>query len=359
MLNKLELRTNSYPLRARVLKIVGALLAVALFVGVSATLFNNVVATPVSPRELEMRGWVNELRDANLTANRQQAQQKLEAAGAEAVPVLLTALHANDATLRQNAADMLGFIASPDATNALVATLNTDAVPAVRANSAWALGEIKSPAAFGVLARASVLDGSPQVRQNAVDALASVQDNLARLAGKDPASVNAIAVAPGQTNTIYMASGRDLLVSRNAGAAWETRAQTLPSLASALEVNPTNPEIVYAGMHSQGMYLSTDGGSTWQSLTRNFSNEAIGESTVTAIAVDAANPLQVVMAHGIRIGDMGSQFFPLGILTSRDGGQTWDYALDLSEGQIVTRLAVQNNKIYALAGDKVLITAMP
>jgi len=342
----------------RALKALGIFGAFILFTVAAALLLNNVVATPVSPREAQIRGWVGTLQDQALTKERQSAQQKLEAAGEEAVPALLTALHSNNATLRGNAAEMLGYIASPRATEALTQNLQNDPVVAVRLNAAHALGAIQSASALPALAASSVLDASQQVRTASAEALQNTNVRLAQSANKNIADVQAISVAPGQTNVVYLATKRDLLVSRNGGAQWDTLTQALPSLVSTLDVNPTNSDILYAGLHSQGMYLSTDGGKTWQALTRNFSNQAIGSSTVTAITVDPANPLRVVMAHGIRFGDSNATFMPLGILSSQDGGQSWKYVMDLSENQIVTRLQVRDGKVYALTSDKVLIAPL-
>jgi len=358
MLKKFETNFPTNETKMRVLKIFGAVAAVLVLVGVSAALLNNVVATPVSPREAQIRGWVADLAEEGLTSKRQQAQTQLESAGEEAVPSLVTALHSNNPAVRANAADVLGFIASTRATDTLIQSLGTDPVATVRANAAWALGEIKDVSAVTELEHASVLDPSPQVREAASNSIGAVRDALVERAGRDVSQVNVIAVAPGQKDTVYLASQRDLLVSRDRGAQWETLPQVLPSVASALAVNPTNPNILYAGMHSQGMYLSTDAGRTWQSLTRNFSNEAIGQSTVTALTVDPTDPMRVVMAHGIRVGDTGDQFFPLGILSSNDGGKTWGNVMDLDEGQTVTRLQIRDGKVYALTDDRVLITGL-
>lgn len=358
MLKKMEMNLTTDETKMRVLKIFGALIAVVLLVGISAALLNNVVATPVSPREAQIRGWVNALADEGLSSNRQQAQTQLESAGEEAVPALMTALHSNNPSVRANAADVLGFIASTRATSTLIQSLGNDSVATVRANAAWALGEIKDVAAMNALEHASVLDPSPQVRDMANNSIGEVRDSIVQRAGRDVSLVNVVAVAPGQNDIVYLASQRDLLVSRDRGARWETLPQTLPSVASALAVNPTNPNILYAGMHSQGMYLSTDGGRTWQSLTNNFSNQAVGQSTVTALMVDPANPMRVIMAHGVRIGDMGDAFFPLGILSSNDGGKTWGNVMDLEEGQTVTRLELSNGKVYALTNDRVLIAGL-
>ncbi len=343
----------------RFLKTIGVLGALILFVAASTFVLNNVIATPVSPREAQIRGWVDNLRDEALTRERQSAQEKLEAAGDEAVPALIGALDANNATLRGNAAEMLGFIASPRATDALAQTLRNDPSAAVRVNAANALGSIQAASAIPSLESSSVLDTSQQVRDASANALQSIYARVAQSANKNIDDVQAITVAPNQTNVVYLATKRDLLVSRSGGAQWDTLTQTLPGLVATLDVNPTNAEILYAGLHSQGMYLSTDGGRTWQSLTRSFSNQAIGSSTVTAITVDPANAMRMVMAHGIRFGDSNATFVPLGILSSQDGGKTWKYVMDLDASQAVTRLQVRDGKVYALTADKVLITALP
>lgn len=355
MLNQMQLYFKSNVTQSRLIKAIAAVAAVVVLVGISAAVLNNVVATPVSPREAEIRGWVSQLSDSGLTAKRQQAQTQLESAGEEAVPSLMTALHSDDVNVRRNAADVLGYIGSTRATGTLIQTLTNDPAAAVRANAAWALGETQDATALTYLERASVLDPSEPVRTNANDAITFIQQSLVQRAGREVEQVNLVAVAPSTPSTLYLASQRDLLVSNDKGANWQTLTQALPSVVSSLAVNPTNPNILYAGMHSQGMYLSTDGGKTWQSLTDNFSNQAIGSSTVTAITVDPSNPMRVVMAHGIRVGDTGSEFFPLGVLYSNDGGKTWDNVMDLSEGQDVTRLEITNGKVYALTADKILI----
>lgn len=358
MLRKFELNHLSKENQMRALKIFSGIIVILLLIGVSAAFLNNVIATPISPRDMAIRGWVSDLGDAGLTAKRHSAESHLEEAGQDAVPALTTALHSNDVNVRQNAAEVLGYIASPNAADALRQSLLNDPVPGVRANAAWALGEIKNAATLPLLESASVLDTSATVRENANASVTNIQNALVKRAGRSVEQVNVVAVAPNQTNTIYLASQNDLLVSHDNGTQWTTLKASLPGVTSALAVNPTNPNILYAGMHSQGLYLSTDGGQTWQSLTHNFSNEAIGSSTVTAITIDPSNPMRVVMAHGIRVGDTGNEFFPLGILFSNDGGKTWGNVMDLSDGQLVTRLQVQNGKVNALTDDRVLIAPL-
>ena len=101
MLKKIELYSTKFEIRNKWLKVAGAVALVAVLIAGSTFFLNNVVATPISPREVQLRGWVSALSDQDLTTQRQEAQTQLEAAGAEAVPSLVTALHSNDAVTRE------------------------------------------------------------------------------------------------------------------------------------------------------------------------------------------------------------------------------------------------------------------
>ena len=51
MLKKIEMNFTMNENKMRMVEALGALVAVLVLVGVSAVLLNNVVATPISPRE--------------------------------------------------------------------------------------------------------------------------------------------------------------------------------------------------------------------------------------------------------------------------------------------------------------------
>jgi photosystem II stability/assembly factor-like uncharacterized protein len=96
--------------------------------------------------------------------------------------------------------------------------------------------------------------------------------------------------------------------------------------ASELSMDYHNPRVLYAGMwdhirlpwravsggKGSGLYKSTDGGETWNKLTKGLPAE-LGK---TAIAVSRANP-NVVYANLEAEGDKA------GVYRSDDGGETW------------------------------------
>jgi photosystem II stability/assembly factor-like uncharacterized protein len=156
-------------------------------------------------------------------------------------------------------------------------------------------------------------------------------------------SIGAIAVAPSDANIIYVGSGEglhrpDLSVgngiykSTDAGKNWThlsglTGGQQIPSLA----IDPRDPNRIFAAVlghpygpsEERGIYRSTDGGQTWQKVISK--DENTGGSDVE---LDPSNP-DVVYASmwEVREGpwEDGNEFNGSGggLFKSTDGGNTW------------------------------------
>ncbi len=160
--------------------------------------------------------------------------------------------------------------------------------------------------------------------------------------GQPTQSIGAIAVAPSDPNIIYVASGEglarpDLSIgdgiykSTDAGKTWThlglRNTQGIPALA----VDPRNPNRVFAAAlghpyganEERGIYLSTDGGQNWQKVLSKDAN--VGGSDVE---IDPSNP-DIVYASlwEVRLGpwEDGNQYSGTGggVFKSTDGGKTW------------------------------------
>ncbi|HZQ07429.1 MAG TPA: HEAT repeat domain-containing protein, partial [Anaerolineae bacterium] len=301
----------------------------------------------------------NALKDDKLTTARQEAQMNLESAGEIAVPALIVALRSDNSAQRANSADMLGYIASPTATDALRTALQSDAVPAVRRNAAWALGEIKSPSAIGDLLQASITDRSAIVRGAAADSLARIRTTLAQSADMNEQFIGAFANAPAKANLIYVAAQRDLHMSNDGGATWTQLSNVLPSQISALAVNPSNAQELFAGVDSMGIYKSTDGGKTWQAVNTGITLTPGARDAISAIAIDPENPTVIYVARGVWLGTSKVEFHPTGLMYSRDNGATWQALNAGSSGEAIDQLAFREGQLYGLAGDRVLTLVTP
>lgn len=334
-------------------KLLGLLVTALAIFALVATYAVNATANAPSAAEMQIRGWVEALENDRLTSERHAAQHNLELSGEAAVPQLVAALRSNNAVLRRNAADVLGYIASPRATEALIKTLRADPVPAVRRNAAWALGEIQDARALNELQEASVADRSPLVRATAADSLARLRTALALAADVNAQLVGAVAVAPSQSNLVYLAVKRDLLVSQDGGKSWQTLSGVLPSQISALVVHPTRPNELYAGLDGLGIYKSSDGGKTWRASNNGIEPVPGARTTISAIVIDLENPNVLFIARGVWLGTTRVEFHSLGLMMSRDAGVTWS-ALTTGSSEQITKLAFREGQLYGLAGDRLL-----
>ena len=188
--------------------------------------------------------------------------------------------------------------------------------------------------------------------------------------GQPTQSIGAIAVAPSDPNIIYVGSGEglarpDLSVgdgvykSTDAGKTWThlglRNSQGIPALA----VDPRNPNRVFAAAlghpyganDERGIYLSTDGGQNWQRVLSKDAN--VGGSDVE---IDPSNP-EIVYASlwEVRLGpwEDGNQYSGTGggIFKSTDGGKTWRALSNgLPKGIIQVDVAIaasQPSRLYA------------
>jgi photosystem II stability/assembly factor-like uncharacterized protein len=188
--------------------------------------------------------------------------------------------------------------------------------------------------------------------------------------GQPTQSIGAIAVAPSDPNIIYVGSGEglarpDLSVgdgvykSTDAGKTWThlglRNSQGIPALA----VDPHNPNRVFAAAlghpygasEERGIYLSTDGGQNWQRVLAKDAN--VGGSDVE---IDPSNP-DIVYASlwEVRLGpwEDGNQYSGTGggLFKTTDGGKTWrQLSNGLPKGIIQVDVAIaasQPSRLYA------------
>ncbi len=136
---------------------------------------------------------------------------------------------------------------------------------------------------------------------------------------------------------------------------WETMGpHNIGGRTLALAIHPEDPELLFAGSASGGLWKSTSGGAglnAWEYVSTGFPVLGVG-----AIDIDPNNPDVMYIGTGEAYGT--AENFPgigperttrgsygIGILKTTDGGQTWEKSLDWSLNQ---RRAIQKIQINPL-----------
>ncbi len=182
-------------------------------------------------------------------------------------------------------------------------------------------------------------------------------------------SVGAIEIAPSDQNVIYLGMGEHavrgvmtshgdgMYKSTDAGKTWTHIGLPDSRHISAIQIHPTNPDLVYVavqgtpwkGGKKRGVYRSTDGGKNWAQI--HFVNETTGAAD---LSMDRNNP-RILYAGmwdyqrkpwKIRSGGEGS-----GIWKSTDGGDNWtrlSKGLPDMMGKVSVDVSPANpNRLYA------------
>jgi photosystem II stability/assembly factor-like uncharacterized protein len=93
----------------------------------------------------------------------------------------------------------------------------------------------------------------------------------------------------------------------------------------AVAVDPTNPQVIFAGTFGSGVFKSTDGGSNWHSVNRGLTNLYI-----YSLAIDPVQP-DTLYAGTYRSG----------MYKSEDGGSSWIWSNSgIQEDAIVYSIAI-------------------
>jgi len=165
---------------------------------------------------------------------------------------------------------------------------------------------------------------------------------------EDSRQISNIIVHPDDASLVYVAAlghawganeERGIYRSRDGGDTWSKILYLNEDVgAGDLEMDPSNPDVLYAGMWQArryawglrgagpgtGLYKSTDGGDTWQELTDNPglpSGENRGRIGVTVSGADPDRVWTIIEAEDDQTG----------VFRSDDGGATWELVSQRAE----------------------------
>ena len=125
--------------------------------------------------------------------------------------------------------------------------------------------------------------------------------------------VSSLAIDPLSSSTIYAGHSGGVLKSTDAGASWSPTNTGLPAFpfVKVLRVDPSTPSILYAATEAKGIFKSVDAGGSWRQI-----NDGLADLWILALAI---NPLESstlyagTRSNGLfRSTDAGSQWEPVG-----------------------------------------------
>ena len=137
-----------------------------------------------------------------------------------------------------------------------------------------------------------------------------------------------IQVAPSNSNVMYMTFGGYVFTSTNKGTTWTQTSFTPFNNADdpandnfrwngqKMAIDPNNPNIVYVGTPSNGLFVSRNGGSTWSSVS------AIPDAAGEGIAGILFDPAVGGVVNGVTQTIFASSYGN-GVYESTNGGSTW------------------------------------
>ncbi len=128
--------------------------------------------------------------------------------------------------------------------------------------------------------------------------------------------VRALAVDPSSPNVVYAGAENGIYRSEDAGTNWAKLDSPMEGLKIwSIAIDPSNSDNVFVGTSPAQLFRSRDGGQSWDKLAANIAQEcAIGDPRVTALLVDPVDSNTVLA--GVEID---------GVYVSRDGGDTWSH----------------------------------
>ncbi len=141
-----------------------------------------------------------------------------------------------------------------------------------------------------------------------------------------------------QANALHKASSRDFY--------WVPAGPyNIGGRITDIAVHPSQPQVIYVGAATGGIYKSADSGQNWQNIFTDAPVISIG-----ALAIDPNNP-DVIWAGTGEANSSSFSFVGNGIYKSEDGGMTWQHK-GLEQTAYFGRIVVDysnSNRIFAAA----------
>ena len=165
-----------------------------------------------------------------------------------------------------------------------------------------------------------------------------------------------IKIAPSNTNILYMTYLGDVYRSDDRGESWS--ATSFPHVTievndpyrmngQKMAVDPNNPDVVYVGTPQNGLFVTTDGGDSWQQVASVPVSSKDSQGLFPGITGIVFDPTSGVT--GGKTNVIYASSYGHGVYESTDGGVSWSA---LSGGPSdVGSATVSTDGVYYAVGD--------
>jgi uncharacterized protein (TIGR03437 family) len=130
-------------------------------------------------------------------------------------------------------------------------------------------------------------------------------------------AITFLTLDPAKSGRLFASTATAFYLSEDGGKSW-TNVLNMP--AWTITIDPKTPATVYATARTQGVFRSSDGGHTWQSINSGLTNLTMGRSA--PVIVDPTN------RQTLYVGSEGG-----GVFKSLDGGDHW-FAVNSGLGEL-------------------------
>jgi photosystem II stability/assembly factor-like uncharacterized protein len=124
----------------------------------------------------------------------------------------------------------------------------------------------------------------------------------------EDAEVACVAVDPKRGVVLVGTDGDGIFMSIDGGRTWQSTRGLGGKWLTVIAIDPKRPAVIYAGTYRSGVFKSTNGGATWKAVSG-----WVGGRAVYALAIDPSDPRNVFVGTGT------------GVVTSGDSGRTWQH----------------------------------
>ena len=142
-----------------------------------------------------------------------------------------------------------------------------------------------------------------------------------------------IQIAPSNTNILYMQYEGYVFKSTNKGTSWtqtsfpqvsaRLRTTATASFGQKMAIDPNNPNIVYVGTPLNGLFVSTNGGTTWQQVSQCSGKCVIVMATATSLALPVYYLIPPSAVSDGATQTIFAESYGKGVYESTNGGTTW------------------------------------